>query len=307
MSSNSSLNNLILLIILSAIWGSAFISIKVSVEYINPISVASMRLIIAAIVLYIYFKSKNIVSSLSKKNIFLIFIIGLIGNFIPFTLISWSEIYLKSNTAGLLLSIAPIFALVFSHFMTKDDKFTILKLFSILIGFVGVLFIIGFDSFYNLNENKNLLIAKIAIIISALGYVLSSIFAYNLKEINSITLTTYVTISAAIISLPFLIYVEYNYSSNFNIKSVLPLIYLGVFPTAIAFLMRFYLIHKAGPIFLSYVAYLIPAFAIVWGYLFLNETVTFNSIIGVILVLLGVLISQKKLVTKKTNNSIYNQ
>ena len=71
--------------------------------------------------------------------------------------------------------------------------------------------------------------------------------------------------------------------------------------------MRFYLIHKAGPIFLSYVAYLIPAFAIVWGYLFLNETVNFNSIIGVILVLLGVLISQKKLVTKKTNNSIYNQ
>jgi len=294
-------------VLLSAIWGSAFIAIKISVERIHPISVASLRLIIGAIILYIYFQFKNLKFNLSPAILVLIFFIGLIGNFIPFTLISWSEIYIQSNTAGLLLSVAPIFALILSHFFTKDDKFSFLKLASILVGLFGVLLIMGFDPLSNfyLNSSKNL-IPKIAIIISALGYVVSSILAYNLKNIDSVTLTTAVTISAAIISIPFLIFVEYNFHSKFSFSNILPLIYLGVFPTAIAFLIRFHIISQAGPIFLSYVAYLIPAFAIIWGFIFLKETVNLNTLIGVILVLLGVFISQKNLMNKETNKSISN-
>ena len=293
--------------ILSAIWGSAFIAIKVSVETIHPISVASLRLIIGAIVLYIYFQFKNLKFNLSNEIIALIFFIGLIGNFIPFVLISWSEIYIQSNTAGLLLSVAPIFALILSHFMTKDDKFSFLKLTSILIGLLGVLLIIGFDplSKFHLSSSKNL-VPKIAIIISALGYVISSILAYNLKNIDSVTLTTAVTISAAIISVPFLIFIELSFHSTFSFSNIIPLIYLGVFPTAIAFLIRFHIISKAGPIFLSYVAYLIPAFAIIWGFIFLKETINFNTFLGVILVLLGVFIGQKNLMYKETDKSINN-
>ena len=296
-----------MLILLAAIWGSAFIAIKVSVEQIHPISVASLRLIIGAIVLYIYFKFKNLKFNLSTEILVIIFFIGLIGNFIPFTLISWSEIYIQSNTAGLLLSVAPIFALILSHFLTKDDKFSFLKLTSISIGLLGVLLIIGFDplSKFYLSSSKNL-IPKIAIIISALGYVISSILAYNLKNIDSVTLTTAVTISAAIISIPFLIFIELSFHSTFSFSNIIPLIYLGVFPTAIAFLIRFHIIAKAGPIFLSYVAYLIPAFAIIWGFIFLKETINFNTFLGVILILLGVFIGQKKLVNKEPNKSISN-
>ena len=296
-----------MLILLSSIWGSAFIAIKISVEQIHPISVASLRLIIGAIVLYIYFQFKNLKFNLSTEIIVLIFFIGLIGNFIPFALISWSEIYIQSNTAGLLLSVAPIFALILSHFFTKDDKFSFLKLTSILIGLLGVLLIIGFDPLSNFYLNSSInLIPKIAIIISALGYVISSILAYNLKNIDFITLTTAVTISAAIISIPFLVFVEINYHSKYTFANITPLIYLGIFPTAIAFLIRFHIISKAGPIFLSYVAYLIPTFAIIWGFIFLKETINLNTFIGVLLVLLGVFISQKNLVYKRTNKGISN-
>ena len=300
MSKTFALNNTALLLLLASIWGSAFIAIKICVIDIHPVSVASIRLIIGAIVLLIYFILKKYKFNLKLKDIFLIFVIGLIGNFIPFSLISWSEIYVQSNTAGLLLSIAPIFALIFSHFMTNDDKFTLLKLISILVGFLGVLFIIGFDSInlFSLNSSKNL-IPKMAIILSALGYVLSSIFAYNLKNISSVVLTTSVTIAAAFISLPFLLIVEYNNISNFSLSNILPLLYLGIFPTAIAFLIRFHIIAKAGPIFLSYVAYLIPAFAILWGFIFLRETINQSSFIGVILILIGVFISQKNSMTNK--------
>ena len=221
--------------------------------------------------------------------------IGIIGNFIPFLLISWSEQYIQSNTAGLLLSVGPIFTLILSHFLTKDDKFTLLKLISILIGLVGTLFIIGFNTILNLTSGESInLIPKISIILAAFGYVISSIIAYNIKNVDTISLTTFVTLSAAIISIPFMIYAEMNYSSNVNYNSIIAIVYLGLFPTAIAFQLRFHIISKAGPIFLSYVAYLIPVFAIIWGYIFLKEKINLEIMFGVALILFGVFISQKK-------------
>ena len=281
---------------MSAIWGSAFIAIKISVEYINPVSVASFRLIIGALFLFFIFIFTKYSFKISKKNIILIIIIGIIGNFIPFLLISWSEKYIQSNTAGLLLSVGPIFTLILSHFLTKDDKFTFLKFISIIIGLLGAIFIIGFDTILNLSsgESKNL-VPKISIMIAALGYVISSIIAYNIKNVDTVSLTTFVTISAALISIPFMIYAEINYPSKINSNAIIAIVYLGLFPTAIAFQLRFYIISKAGPIFLSYVAYLIPVFAIIWGYIFLNEKINLNIMFGVLLVLIGVYISQKKI------------
>ena len=297
------------MIILSAIWGSAFIAIKISVEVIHPVSVASFRLIIGSIFLFLFFLVKKYEFNISRKNILYIILIGIIGNLIPFSLISWSEQYIQSNTAGLLLSVAPIFTLILSHFLTKDDKFTFLKFISIIIGLLGVLFILGFDSLINLSLNgSNNLLPKLAIIISALGYVISAILAYNLNKINTITLTTFVTIASAVISIPFMIYCEIHFPSDFTNISLFSLLYLGLFPTAIAFHLRFHLILKAGPIFLSYVAYLIPVFAIFWGYVFLKETINFSIFIGVILILIGVFLGQKetskKLVSQVTQKRI---
>ena len=223
-----------------------------------------------------------------------IILIGLIGNFIPFSLISWSEQYIQSNTAGLLLSVAPIFTLFLSYFFIKGDKFFLRTFISILVGLFGIIFIFGFDTLIHISSNQSgNYLAKFAILIAALGYVVSAILAYNLKHIRTITLTTFVTISAALISLPFMIISEFNTPSSFNFNSLLSLLYLGLFPTAIAFVLRFHIISKAGPIFLSYVAYLIPVFAIFWGYIFLKETITQGTLIGVILILLGVFLSQR--------------
>jgi len=296
-----------LLILLSAIWGSAFFAIKISVETINPFTVASLRLIIGSIILFLYFKYKDLKFIYSKKIIFQIFLIGFIGNFIPFSLISWSEMYIQSNTAGLLLSVAPILTLIFSHFLTKDDKFSLLKFLSIIIGLIGVLFIFDIQNLIYNSDNSKFIIPKLFIIIAAIGYVISSILAYNMRHMNSVTLTTFVTIFAALISIPFLIYFEFKSISSYSLNSMISLFYLGAFPTALAFLIRFHIIAKAGPIFLSYVAYLIPVFAILWGYIFLNEKINSSTLVGVILILLGVFISQKNLVMQKiTQKSIGN-
>ena len=135
-------NNFILLIILSAIWGSAFFAIKVGLNDFSPTGVASLRLIIASIFLLFlfYIQKKKII--FSKEVIFLLVIIGIVGNFIPFFLISWAEQFIPSSTAGMLMAIGPIITLVMSHFLTKNEKFSLMKIVSISIGLVGVFFYI---------------------------------------------------------------------------------------------------------------------------------------------------------------------
>lgn len=287
-------NNFFLLIILSSIWGSAFLGIKIAVDSISPISVVSFRLIIGAIILLIYFKMKGNHFNFSIKTYFYIFLCALFGNFIPFYLISWSELFIPSNLAGLLLSVAPIFAIVLSHIFTNDDKFNLLKLLGVIIGLIGAIFLIGYkDIFLIFSNDYKMVIPKIAVIIAALGYVISSIIAYNLKNINTVSITTITTIFAAIISIPFMLYYEVNYFSVPTKNSIIAIIYLGIMPTAVAFLLRFYLINKAGPVFLSYVAYLIPIFSIFWGYLILKEIIQIDQLIAIFFIFIGIYVGQK--------------
>ena len=109
------------------------------------------------------------------------------------------------------MSIGPIITLVLAHFFTKDDKFSFLKFTSIIIGFLGVLFIIDFKTFFDINSGSLIgLLAKICVIIAALGYMSSNIIAYNkLENINAITITTFATFFGALASLPFMFFYEY--------------------------------------------------------------------------------------------------
>ena len=301
-------NNFILLIILSAIWGSAFFAIKVGLNNFSPTGVASLRLMIASIFLLFlfYIQKKQII--FTKEVMFLLIIIGIIGNFIPFYLISWAEQFIPSSTAGMLMAIGPIITLVMSHFLTKNEKFSLMKFISIIIGLIGVFFIFNINSLNNILNNSSIdILAKLLVILAAFGYMLSNIIAYEkLNDIDSFSITTFATTFGAIFSLPFFVYDlsinDFNY--DFEINSVYAIIYLGIFPTAIAFQFRYYITKTSGPVFLSYVAYLIPVFAVIWGYILLSEKIGLQSLIGIFLILLGVYIGQNKLVSKIPEKNI---
>ena len=106
-------------------------------------------------------------------------------------------------------------------------------------------------------------------------------------------ITFFATFFGALVSIPFLIASEISYPSTISFESVLPILYLGFFPTAIAFQLRYHITKTSGPVFLSYVAYLIPIFAIIWGFILLSEKINYTSVIGIILILCGVYVGRK--------------
>ena len=284
-----------MLFILSAIWGSAFIAIKISLNYFSPVSVASYRLIVASIFLLIFYIIGKYKTSLNRTDLIMLLFVGVVGNFLPFYLISWSEQHIQSSTAGILMGVGPILTLILSHFFTKDDRFTYSKLISISIGFIGVLFIFEIDTLFNFGTANSLqLFSKFLIIIAALGYMISNIVAYNtLKHIDSFSITFFATLFGALVSVPFLLYSETIQPSYINFSALLPILYLGIFPTALAFQLRYHITKTSGPVFLSYVAYLIPIFALIWGFVILSEKIYLSSIIGITLILFGVYIGKK--------------
>ena len=284
-----------MLFILSAIWGSAFIAIKISLNYFSPVSVASYRLIVASIFLLIFYIIGKYKTSLNRTDLIMLLFVGVVGNFLPFYLISWSEQHIQSSTAGILMGVGPILTLILSHFFTKDDRFTYSKSISISIGFIGVLFIFEIDTLFNFGTANSLqLFSKFLIIIAALGYMISNIVAYNtLKHIDSFSITFFATLFGALVSVPFLLYSETIQPSYINFSALLPILYLGIFPTALAFQLRYHITKTSGPVFLSYVAYLIPIFALIWGFVLLSEEIYLNSIIGITLILFGVYIGKK--------------
>ena len=225
----------------------------------------------------------------------MLIIIGVVGNFLPFYLISWSEQHIQSSTAGILMGVGPILTLFLSHFFTKDDKFTVPKLTSICIGFIGVLFIFEINTLFNINSSNSIqLLSKFLIILAALGYMISNILAYNtLKHIDSFSITFFATLFGALSSIPFLFYSEYNQPSYFSLQSIIPILYLGLFPTALAFQLRYHITKTSGPVFLSYVAYLIPIFALIWGFVLLSENINISSLVGISLILFGVYVGRK--------------
>ena len=110
------------LFLLSGIWGSSFLFIKISVETIHPTLVTFSRLLIASIFLVIYLKTIKKQKLLIKGQISKIIIIAILGNVLPFNLISWSETKIDSVIAATLIGTMPLFTFLIAHFLNYDEK-----------------------------------------------------------------------------------------------------------------------------------------------------------------------------------------
>jgi len=285
------------LILLSAIWGSAFIAIEVALENYPPLLVAFGRIFLAAIFLSILVYIKRHSFPRSARTWMLLIAIGFLNNAMPFYLISWGQQYINASTASIMLAVGPFVALILSHYVTQDEKFTLLKLIGVILGFLGVFVLLGDDI---LNQRHDSLYGQIAMLIAVMGYIGSGLLIRKLSHLPTLVCSGSMFITASFILLPFVLFLDFK-NIDFYSSSVLPIIYLAILPTAIASLIRIKLVQKAGVQFMSQVAYLIPIFAIFWSWVFFDELPKSTAIIALILVLSGLFIRKLKFKRSKEN------
>ena len=278
------------LILLSAIWGSAFIAIELALESYSPFFIAFSRIILATLFLFLIMQLKKLSFPTDIKTWLILILVGMLNNSIPFYLISWGQQYISPSTASIMLAVGPFIALVLSHYITHDENFTLLKLAGVIIGFLGVFVLLG-DDF--LNQRHDSFYGELAMLAATIGYISSGLLLRRISYVPTLVCSTSMFFTATVSMLPFIFILPLQNIELFNVD-FLPIIYLAIFPTAVASLIRIRLVQKVGVQFMSQVSYLIPIFAIFWAWVFLEELPKQTAWIALFLVLLGLFIRKLK-------------
>ena len=254
----------ILLTILSLIWASAFFNIKIATYSYGPLTIAFLRIFLGAMLIVIICFFKKIKIEAFSKDWYWFAIIGFVNLVIPFFLIAYGVQKIQSNFAAILMSTTPLSSAILAHFFTKTEKINFTKIIGVVVGFAGIVILFSDNLLIN---NENFFYA-LMILVGSTFYVIGGILTLKISSKKNENLTSSILIWGSLIIFPIMIYYEQPWNFTPRLDSTISLIYLGVFPTGIAWLIRFHILKKNGLVFHSQVAYLIPIFGVILGIYF---------------------------------------
>ena len=278
------------LLLLSAIWGSAFVGIALALDGLSAFMVAFGRISLASIFLLLVVVVKRLSFPRDLKTWSILILIGILNNSMPFYLISWGQQYVSPSTASVMLAAGPFIALIMSHYVTTDEKVTTPKLIGVALGFMGVFILLG-DDFLEGNENS--LYGKIAMLIAVVGYISSGFLIRKISHVHTVVCSSAMFITATVVMLPFVLLAPIDSSLTWS-YSLLVVLYLAIIPTASASLIRIHLVQKVGVQFMSQVAYLIPIFAMLWSWMIFDEIPNQIVIVALAFIFLGLFIQRNR-------------
>jgi len=277
------------LLLLAFIWASAFFNIKIATYSYGALTIAFLRIFFGAIPLVLLCYFKNIKIEAFSKDWYWFASIGIVNLVIPFFLIAYGVQKVQSNLAAILMASTPLTACVLGHFFTKNEKINIIKSIGVLIGFSGIVFLFS----DNILINKNNFFSACLILIGSCFYVIGGVLTLKISNKKNENVTASILIWGALVLFPIVLFFEQPWHLTPRLDSTISIIYLGIFATGIAWLLRFYILKNNGLVFQAQVAYLIPIFGVILGFLILNEKITYKVIIALIAVIIGIYIVKK--------------
>jgi drug/metabolite transporter (DMT)-like permease len=280
----------IVLFALGALWGSSFGAIKIALHGVTPLTVMSVRILLAGAALLLLILIRKTPLPRGIQNWIKIGWMALFGTLIPFFLVPWGQLQIDSSLAAILMAVNPLFALTLGHFFSEHESFTLRQLLAMLVGFSGILLVFGENAISSINGN---IWAQLAVIGAGFCYTVSGVIVSRVRGASADSVSASIFICSSVIVFPLWMILEQPWSLHFETESLLALTHLGLVSTGMAFLMRYYIILRAGAVFLSYVAFIIPMFGILFGILFLGETISANTMGAVVLILSGVFLGRK--------------
>ena len=271
-----------LLICLGALWGSAFMFIKIGTPDFGPIALVNSRLIIASFIfLPILLRKKYL--PLLKPIWKHALVISISNNVIPFTLFSYASLGANSNILAILNATTAFNTMIIAY-LWLDEKVSTKQIFGLALGFLGVLILV------NPQSAEATLIASLSCLIASVFYSFSAVFIQkNAAKTNKLVLIGWSLVFSSIIMMP----MSYFYLPTKlpSLEATLAVIWLGAISTGFAFLGWVRLIEKIGAVKTSTVAYFLPIFGIIWGNIFLDEIISTTIVVGCLVILVGIFLA----------------
>ncbi|MDH5454165.1 MAG: DMT family transporter [Paracoccaceae bacterium] len=274
-----------------AIWGSSFMLISVGLEGFPPFAVAALRVMIGAAALTAFGLLRGEHWPRGARVWLLIAIGGLLNTALPFSLIALGQQGVAAGRAAILMATVPFVTLLLSHFTSHDDRISGPKLFGLTLGVSGVILVVGLDA---LTVGGQSVAGQLAIMAAASCYAISNVITRKISHLPPVLGSAGFMLTASLYMGIGLLFFWWPETPPTDWRPWGAILALGIGPTAIAYVLRFYVIRDVGSTFMSQVGYLVPIFGIMWAWAVLGEVPALSAVGALALILLGIRVTQWK-------------
>jgi drug/metabolite transporter (DMT)-like permease len=267
--------------VLAALWGASYMFIKVALDDVSPFVVVWVRLVLAALVLLPIAYRRGALREL-RPHLSTILFLSIIQVAAPFLLITFGEKHIASALAGILVASAPIFTALLAFRIDREELATGWALVGIFVGILGVVLLFGVD----LTGDSAALLGGLMVLLASLGYAIGPFeMKRKLRGVQPVGIAASTMTLAALLLTPVIPFVWPTHTPGAD--TIASLLVLGAGGTGIAFLIFYTLIAEVGPGRATVVAYIAPAFSVVYGVVLLDESFTAGTAAGLFLILAG--------------------
>ena len=278
---------------LGLVWGCSFIFIELGLVFLSPFGVTFVRCALGAITLLIFAKARKVELPKGKSIWKKLWVVAMLLNVVPGVLFAFAQQYITSALAGIINATTPLMTLIFMLLIFREEKIKREQVYGLLIGALGVMTVMGV--WKELGDNQ--LIGVIALLIAVSCYGAS--YPYSTRNVIPLrlkpeALATGQLLMATITLLPLFIFDGFS-SDNYETKSIIAMLCLGIFGSGFAYIWNFSVTAAAGSAIGSTVTYITPVVAVIVGWLYLNEAIAWHEPVGALVVIIGALLSQGRL------------
>ena len=286
----------LLLVLLGLTWGGSFLAVAKALEGFGPLTIAAARIGIGAgILTAVAFLTRSGLPPRTTKagqRIWLHCIgMGVFSNALPFALLAWGQEQVSSGFAGITMAVVPLLVLPLAHIFVPGERMTLRKAAGFAVGFVGVALLVAPGGETATGAAG---LARSACIAASVSYATGAIITRLAPPGPTIAFGSAGLLVAAVISIPLALGFE-GWPASPPGPALLGMLYLGIFPTALATMALVYVVQTAGPSFMSLVNYQVPVWAVILGLVVLDEELPPQFLIALALILAGLAVSQLRL------------
>jgi drug/metabolite transporter (DMT)-like permease len=269
------------LVLLAALWGGSFLFMRIATPEFGPVGVSELRVLIAAAALALIFTANSGLTDY-RAGILPLCIVGLLNAVLPFSLFAFATLHLTAGFTSILNATAPFFSALVAYIWLRE-RLTAFQIAGLMVGFTGVIVLLwGKISF----GGGPVALAVAACLLATLSYgIAASYIRKRLLQASPMAITTGSQIAAALCLLPPALWL--HPAELPSPQAWLAVAALGLLSTGLAFLLYYRLVTGAGTVRAMSVTFLIPVFGMLWGALFLEETVTSGMLAGTVIILAG--------------------
>lgn len=284
------------LVLLALIWGSSFLFIELGLRSLTPITLTASRITLGAIVLV---SAARIMGHKIPRDAWHwrhFFLLGLFGHVLPFSLISTGQVHIDSGLAAVLIATVPLLTLPLAHVFT-DDKINARKLIGVLLGFAGIVLLIGPEALAGLSGH---FWGQLMIVGAALCFSIAMVIARRIRDVPSLVASAASVVCSTVMIVTLAFIVETPLALQPAMISILGILPLGVFSTGLAMLLYFRLNATAGPNFVAANNYIAPAIGVTLGVVLLGEPFTWRAVAAFVVILAGIVIATVRLPARRS-------